>query len=78
MTDDGKSIVLDATKALKAEKSHVVHLKLKAPKVAAPTILLLDGWMDVVGEDGKIVPGSNGHVVARGVIVAPAAKKKDD
>jgi hypothetical protein len=69
VVDDGKAIVLDATKPLKAEKTHVVRLKLNAPKVAVPTMVLLDGWMD-------LGPGS-GHGVARGVIVAPAPKKKE-
>jgi hypothetical protein len=75
VTDDGKSIVLDATKALKPEKNHVVRLKLKAPKVAAPTLVLMDGWMDLADKDGKIVPFSNGGGVARGVIVVPAEEE---
>jgi hypothetical protein len=75
VADDGTSFVLDATQALKEAKNHVVHLKLKAPKVAAPTLVLMDGWMDLANEAGKIVPFSNGHVLARGVIVAPAEKK---
>ncbi len=70
VADDGKSFVLDAAKPLKEEKSHVVHLKVKAPKVTVPTMVLMEGWMAL--SDG------NGHTVARGVIVAPDAKKKAD
>jgi hypothetical protein len=70
VTDDGKSIVIDANKSIKPEKNHVIHLKLNAPKVTTATMVLMDGWMDLA--DG------NGHVVARGVIVVPATKRKDN
>jgi uncharacterized protein (TIGR03067 family) len=67
---DGKEeITIDTSKPLKAADVHVVTLRFKAPRVDAPTMVVIDGWVSVP----STVPGTSGggyHAV-RGVIVLP-------
>ena len=67
---DGKGvIVIDTSKPLKAAVVHLVTLRFRAPKVDAPTMVVIDGWVSIP----PTVPGTTGggyHVI-RGVIVQP-------
>jgi len=62
-------ISIDTSKPLKAAAVHIVTLRFKAPKVDAPTMVVIDGWVSIP----PTVPGTTGggyHVI-RGVIVQP-------
>jgi hypothetical protein len=67
--DDKAAIVIDTSKPLKAAVVHIMTLRFKAPKVNAPTMVVIDGWVSIP----STVPGASGggyHVI-RGVIVQP-------
>lgn len=64
-----EEIVIDTSKPLKAAEVHTVTLRFRAPRVNAPTMVVVDGWVSIP----PTVPGTTGggyHVV-RGVIVQP-------
>ena len=64
-----EAIVIETSKPLKAAPVHVVTLRFEAPKVDAPTMVVIDGWVATPPQ----VPGTTGggyHVI-RGVVVQP-------
>ena len=64
-----EEIMIDTSKPLKAAAVHVVTLRFRAPRVDAPTMVVIDGWVSLPPS----IPGTKGggyHVI-RGVIVQP-------
>jgi hypothetical protein len=63
-----ESITIDLSKPLKAADLHIVTLRFRAPRVDAPTMVVIDGCVSIP----PTVPGTTGgyHVI-RGVIVQP-------
>jgi hypothetical protein len=64
-----KEIAINTSKPLKAAAVHMVTLRFRAPKVDAPTMVVIDGWVSIP----PTVPGTigGGYHVIRGVIVQP-------
>lgn len=64
-----EAITIDTGKPLKAAALHIVTLRFRAPKVDAPTMVAIDGWVSLP----STIPGTRGggyHAI-RGVIVQP-------
>ena len=64
-----EAVAIDTSKPLKAAVVHIVTLRFAAPKVDAPTMVVIDGWVSIP----PTIPGTTGggyHVI-RGVIVQP-------
>jgi len=65
-----EEITIDTGKPLKEVAVHVVTLRFMAPKVDAPTMVRIDGWVSLPPKvPGALSGGSTGFV--RGVIVQP-------
>jgi hypothetical protein len=61
--EKGKGFVIDTGKPKKPADWHRVTVQLQAPEVKTLTLVLINGWM--------ADSGGGGHVLARGVLVAP-------
>jgi hypothetical protein len=65
VTQDAQKFTVDVGKATADKPSHTVVVKLTAPKVEKPTLLMFDGFL--------FAKSGGGHGVTRGIVVLPKA-----